>query len=84
MVKKFLYGTFDIQGKPKNRKLPYPASVYCFTYEHARVGQFPISGFSLYHILNKYKKIPHEVLRPRNYEVNPTGSDLRLCDSPPF
>ena len=26
----------------------------------------------IYHILNKYKKIPHEVLRPRNYEVNPT------------
>ena len=35
MVKKFLYGTFDIS--------------------------------------HKYKKIPHEVLRPRNYEVNPTG-----------
>jgi hypothetical protein len=37
MVKKFLYGTFDIS--------------------------------------HKYTKIPHEVLRPRNYEVNPTTAD---------
>ena len=40
MVKKFLYGTFDIS--------------------------------------HKYKKIPHEVLRPRNYEVNTNGTSLIL------
>ncbi len=38
MVKKFLYGTFDIS--------------------------------------HKYTKIPHEVLRRRNYEVNPTHSGV--------
>jgi hypothetical protein len=42
MVKKFLYGTFDIS--------------------------------------HKYKKIPHEVLRPRNYEVNPTHAIHHVRD----
>ncbi len=39
------------------------------------VKKFLYGNFDISH---KYTKIPHEVLRPRNYEVNPTTLDFFL------
>ncbi len=37
-----------IQGKPKNRKLPFFRLSICKIVHAVRVGQFPIFGYSLY------------------------------------
>jgi hypothetical protein len=38
-----------IQGKPKNRKLPFFRLSICKIVHAGRVGQFPIFGYSLYY-----------------------------------
>ncbi len=43
-----IYYLYTIQGKPKNRKLPFSHLSIRKTIHVCRVGQFPIFGYSLY------------------------------------
>ena len=46
-IKKYLVENV-LQGKPKNRRLPFFRLSICKTIQDGRVGQFPIFGYSLY------------------------------------
>ncbi len=48
ILKSWNFVDTTIQRIPENRKLPYPAGAYYFTYGQAEEGYFPIFGFSLY------------------------------------
>jgi hypothetical protein len=63
----------DIQGNPKNRKLPFFRLSICKIIHAGRVGQFPIFGYSLYDIQGKpeHRKLPYSRMSICN--TIPTG-----------
>jgi hypothetical protein len=54
---KCVFTDINIQGKPKNRKLPFFRLSICKIIHAGRVEQFPIFGYSLYGEVNNVEHV---------------------------